>query len=274
MPRHRTSARTARRPPPPGGDRHGPAGAPIDLTAYQALLFDLDGVITRTATIHATAWKRLFDTFLARRAHVLGIAFEPFEIATDYLRSVDGRRRYDGVQAFLHSRGIDLPPGTPQDPPGEDTVCALGNAKNRYFAEELQRHGVELFDDTVALIRAARAHGAKTAVVSASENCRDILERAGLRELFDAEVTGIEAARLGLDGKPAPDTFLYAAKLLGVAPRDAVVLEDAVSGVQAGRAGGFGLVIGVDRQHSSDALIANGADLACPDLRQLLPERP
>ncbi|MGZ8471794.1 MAG: beta-phosphoglucomutase family hydrolase, partial [Gemmatirosa sp.] len=242
-----------------------------DLTAYQALLFDLDGVITRTATIHAAAWKALFDDFLERRAKERDAAFEPFEIATDYVRHVDGKRRYDGVDAFLRSRGIALPWGTPEDPPGDDTVCAVGNAKNRRFAAELRRHDVEVYDDTVALIRAARAAGTKTAVVSASENCHEILRRAGLLELFDAEVTGIEAAQLGLAGKPAPDTFLKAAELLGVAPEHAVVFEDALSGVQAGRAAGFGLVVGVDRGGVGDALIANGADIACADLRRLGP---
>jgi alpha,alpha-trehalase len=235
---------------------------------FKALLFDLDGVVTRTATIHAAAWKRLFDTFLQHRARELHIPFEPFDTA-DYLRSVDGRRRYDGVSCFLQSRGIALPWGTPADAPGEDTVCALGNAKNRLFADELRRHDVEVFDDTVALIRAARRRGAKTAIVSSSENCLDILEHAGLLELFDATVTGVDAARLGLRGKPAPDTFLHAAQLLGVAAHEAVVFEDAVSGVQAGRAGGFGLVVGVDRGGAAAALLGNGADIACGDLRRL-----
>jgi beta-phosphoglucomutase family hydrolase len=250
----------------------GPKRATAQLAAFKALLFDLDGVVTRTAAIHAAAWKRLFDAFLERRARELDIPFEPFEPATDYVRSVDGKRRNDGVMSFLQSRGIVLPWGTPADPPCEDTVCALGNAKNRYFAEELLRHDVEVFDDTVALIRAARAHGAKTAVVSASENCLDILQRAGLLELFDVKVTGLDAEQLGLRGKPAPDTFLRAAELLDVRPDEAVVFEDALSGVRAGRAGRFGLVVGVDRGGAGDALIAAGADIACTDLRSLLPD--
>jgi alpha,alpha-trehalase len=248
---------TAPSPPPSARD--------ADVTGYSALLFDLDGVITRTATVHAAAWKRLFDDFLVPRGGA------PFDIATDYPRYVDGRPRYDAVASVLESRGIELEPGSPGDPPGEDTLCALGNAKNRLFKDELERHGVELFDDTVALIRAARRHGRRTAVVSASENCADILRQAGLLALFDAMVTGRDAARLGLRGKPAPDTFLHAAELLGVAPGDAVVFEDALSGVRAGRAGGFALVVGVDRGGAGEALLRSGADIVCSDLRRLWP---
>jgi beta-phosphoglucomutase family hydrolase len=241
-----------------------------DLSQYKALLFDLDGVVTRTATIHAAAWKQLFDEFLEQRARSDGTAFEPFEIATDYVRHVDGRRRYDGVDAFLRSRGIELPWGAPSDPPGDATVCSLGNAKNRHFEAQLERHQVEVFEDAVALIRHARARRTSIAIVSASENCREILERAGLLELFDAAVTGIEAAERGLSGKPAPDTFLAAAGLLHVPPREAVVFEDAIAGVQAGRAGGFGLVVGVDRGDAGDALLTAGAHVVCTDLKQLL----
>jgi beta-phosphoglucomutase family hydrolase len=241
-----------------------------ELSNFDALLFDLDGVVTRTATIHATAWKQLFDEFLRRRTREHGIAYAPFEIGTDYVRHVDGRRRYDGVDAFLRSRGIELPWGSPSDPAGDATVCALGNAKNRHFEEQLRRHPVEVFDDTVALIRAVRARGSAIAIVSASENCRAILERAGLRELFDVAVTGVEAAELGLAGKHAPDTFLKAAELLGVPPARAIVFEDAIAGVQAGRAGGFGLVVGVDRGGAETALRDAGADLVCAELTKLL----
>jgi alpha,alpha-trehalase len=242
-----------------------------DLWHFEALLFDLDGVVTDTATIHAAAWKQLFDDFLERHARDQGGGFEPFAIETDYLRHVDGRRRYDGVAAFLRSRGIELPWGAPSDPPGTDTICALGNAKNRRFEEQLRRHAVEVFEDTVAVIRDGRARGVKTAIVSASENCRAILERAGLLGCFDAAVTGVEAAELGLRGKPAPDTFLRAAELLHIRPERAVVFEDAIAGVQAGRAGGFGLVVGVDRGGAAAALVDAGADVACADLRQLTP---
>jgi beta-phosphoglucomutase family hydrolase len=243
----------------------------LELSRFEALLFDLDGVITRTATLHAAAWKQLFDEFLAGWAEDHGIAFEPFEVATDYVQHVDGKRRYDGVESFLRSRAIELPRGSPSDAPGMDTACALGNAKDRFVGEQLEQHGVEVFEDAVALIRAARAHGARIAVVSASQHCREVLEHAGLLDLFDVAVTGVEAAELELAGKPAPDTFLKAAELLAVAPADAVVFEDAISGVQAGRAGRFGLVVGVDRGGASDALLANGADIACSDLAELAP---
>lgn len=242
-----------------------------DLFGYRALLFDLDGVITRTATLHAAAWKDLFDAYLAGRAGTSGEPFVPFDTATDYLMYVDGRRRYDGVETFLRSRGIDLPYGDPADPPEAQTVCGLGNRKNGYFNHRLAEQGVELFDDTIDLIHAARAAGTGVAVVSASENCVPILTRAGLLDLFDARVTGTEAAAWHLPGKPAPDTYLKGAELLDTPPGDAVVFEDAVSGVQAGRAGGFGLVVGVDRRGEADLLRSHGADVVSADLREFLP---
>jgi beta-phosphoglucomutase family hydrolase len=240
-----------------------------DLSHFKALLFDLDGVVTRTATIHAAAWKQLFDDFLERRAHEQGTGYEPFDIAIDYVRYVDGRQRYDGVDGFLRARGIELPWGNPSDPPGVETVCALGNAKNLHLQQQLEWQPVDVFDDTVALIRHAGARGARIAIVSASENCRAILEHARLLELFDAVVTGIEAAKLGLAGKPAPDTFVKAAEMLDVPPSDAVVFEDAIAGVQAGRAGRFGLVVGVDRGGAGAALLAASAHVVHTDLRQL-----
>ena len=240
-----------------------------DLSRFPALLFDLDGVITRTATIHAAAWKRLFNEFLTSYGDEHGKTCDAFEIATDYKRYIDGRRRYDGVDGFLRSRGIELEWGDPSDPPDAKTVSGLGNRKNQYFAEEVQKGDIEVFDDTVELIRSERERGAKIAVVSASENCRTILERVGLVDLFDTFVTGIEASQLGLPGKPQPDTFLKAAEWLGAAPADAVVFEDAISGVQAGRAGGFGLVVGVDRGGDADGLAANGADVVSSDLTDL-----
>ncbi len=239
-----------------------------DLSRFPVLLFDMDGVITRTATIHSAAWKRLFDEFLATRGE------PPFEIATDYKRYVDGRRRYDGVDGFLRSRGIELPWGDPADPPSDETVCGLGNKKNEYFADELKRQKVEVFDDTVELIRAEKQRGAKTAVVTASENGRSILENIGLLELFDAQMTGTEASELGLKGKPAPDTFVKAAEWLDATPPEAVVFEDAISGVQAGRAGGFGLVVGVDRGGDAEGLAANGADVVSSNLLELRKETP
>jgi beta-phosphoglucomutase family hydrolase len=238
-----------------------------DLSRYRALLFDLDGVVTRTASVHAAAWKELFDEFLAARPEPQA----PFDIATDYVRYVDGRRRYDGVTTFLRSRSIELPHGRPDDPPEALTVCGLGNRKNQYFQRQLAKHGPEVFEDTVALIRAMLAAGHRTAVVSASENCTEILRAAGLLDLFEVRVTGIEAAAWGLAGKPAPDTFLRAAQMLDAPAAAAVVFEDAVSGVQAGRAGAFGLVVGVDRTGHGDLLADGGADIVVTDLRTLLP---
>lgn len=237
----------------------------VDVVAeYDALLFDLDGVITDTAAVHARAWKALFDEFLAARPD----GQRPFS-ADDYVRYVDGRRRYDGVATFLASRGIELPGGDPSDEPGDGTVCALGNRKDRYFLRSLDADGVTVFDDAVALLDAA-AGAVRLAVVSASENAASVLERVGLLGRFDARVTGVEASAWQLPGKPAPDTFAKAAELVGVTADRAVVLEDAISGVQAGRAGGFGLVVGVDRGGAAEALRANGADVVVDDLRQLV----
>ena len=244
-----------------------------DLRQFDALLFDLDGVLTRTATLHARAWKSMFDDFLERWAAERGEAFEPFDVGRDYLSYVDGRRRYDGVDSFLRSRGIELPWGDPADEARKPTVCGLGNAENQHFLAVLEQEGVEVYDDAVALLTAAAADWRpRTAVVSASETCRRILERCGLLERFDALVTGVDASELELPGKPAPDTFLHAAALLGVEPGRAVVFEDAVSGVQAGRAGGFGLVVGVDRGGARGGLLAGGAQIVSADLRELIPD--
>lgn len=245
-----------------------------DLSQYDGLLFDLDGVITRTATVHAAAWKQLFDAFLERWGSEHGEQLEPFDIATDYVRYVDGRRRYDGVAEFLRSRGIELPWGDPDDPHDAQTVCGLGNRKNGYFVEQLAEQGAEVFDDTVDLVREMRHRGSRIAVVSASENCELILRRAGLLDLFEVRVTGIEAADLELPGKPEPDTFLKAADLLGTAPERSVVFEDAISGVEAGRAGGFGLVVGVDRRGEGDLLAEHGADVVTSDMREFIAQLP
>jgi beta-phosphoglucomutase family hydrolase len=240
------------------------------LTRFRALLFDLDGVVTRTAAVHAAAWKVLFDEFLQSWASAHGEPFAPFTIEGDYVRYVDGRRRYDGVDTFLRSRGIELPWGAPTDGDDTATVCGLGNRKDRYFLTALDRDGVDVFDDAPALIDAATTAGTPMAVVSASENADEVLRRVGLLERFAVRVTGREATAWSLAGKPAPDTFLKAAELLGVRAADAVVLEDAISGVMAGRAGGFGLVVGVDRGGAAAALAANGADVVVSDLRDLL----
>jgi trehalose 6-phosphate phosphatase len=234
----------------------------------KAVLLDLDGVVTATAQVHAKAWQRLFDGFLERRAGA-GEPFEPFRLPQDYVAHVDGRPRYDGVQAFLRARDIDLPWGEADDPPSAETVCGLGNRKNQLFNEVLDRDGVEVFEGTIALIEALRVKRIKTACVSSSRNCRRVLERAGLMGLFDVVFDGSDLAREGLPGKPRPDAFLRAAALLGVSAAEAAVVEDAVSGVTAGRAGGFALVIGVDRGAGRDALLRAGADIVVDDLAAL-----
>lgn len=242
--------------------------APVILSSarWQAVIFDLDGVVTRTAGVHAAAWKELFDAFLAARASRRGENHEPFDPDGEYLRYVDGKPRYDGVESFLASRGIELPRGEPDDPPGDGTVCALGNRKNEIFRRRLRESGVEVYRPAVDLLRKLRREGIATAVVSSSRNTRAVLEAAELGELFDARVDGVEAERLGLDGKPAPDVFVEAARRLGADPAATVVVEDAISGVEAGRRGGFGMVIGVARTGAAEQLEAAGADLVVGDL--------
>lgn len=243
----------------------------ISPRAFQAVIFDLDGVVTKTARVHAAVWKRLFDEYLRHRSVLTGHPFQPFEIATDYRRFVDGKPRYDGVSSFLESRGIALPWGNPADDPGTETVCGLGNRKNGLFQQHLATHGVEVYDSTVTLIRELRALKIRTAIVSSSRNCVPVLAAARLLELFDARIDGVDAARLGLNGKPNPDIFNRAAADLGVEPACAIVVEDAIAGVQAGVAGNFGVVIGVDRADQAEALRAAGADIVVNDLRHVAP---
>ncbi len=238
--------------------------------AIRACLFDLDGVLTQTAKVHAAAWKQMFDTFLRTRAARSGEAFVPFDPAQDYDRYVDGLPRYDGVRSFLASRGIELPDGTPGDPPGAETIRGLGNLKNEIVLQMIRSQGVEAYEGSVRYVRAARAAGLRCAVVSSSANCRDVLEGAGIAELFDERVDGIVLEREHLHGKPAPDTFLFAARALGVDPKQAAVFEDALAGVAAGRAGGFGFVVGVDRVGQAEALREHGADIVVGDLAELL----
>lgn len=240
----------------------------IPLDRVDAVVFDTDGVLTDTASVHAAAWKRLFDEYLEQRAVRLGEPFRPFE-ERDYLRHVDGKPRYDGVAGFLASRGIALPWGDLSDPPGRETVCGLGNTKNRYFLAHLDEHGVHAFPTSVAFVRELRVRGVRTAVVSASRNMCAVLEAAELRGLFDSEVDGVASARLGLAGKPDPALFLEAVSRLGVAPARAVVVEDALAGVEAGRRGGFGIVVGVDRAGQAAALRERGADVVVDDLGRL-----
>lgn len=248
-------------------DRHSRIETPI--LEFSAAVFDLDGVVTRMATVHAAAWKQLFDDFLARRAKRTGAAFKAFDARADYYRYVDGKPRYDGVRSFLAARGIALPQGTPDDPPERATVCGLGNRKDQYFTERLARDGVEVFESTVDLIRRLRAAGVGTALVSSSNNAADVLAAAELTELFDVRVDGREATRLGLAGKPSPDLYRHAANALGVGPAQAFAVEDALSGVAAARAAGYALVIGVDRNDQREALYHHGADVVFADLAEV-----
>ncbi len=250
--------------------KHARLDEVIARSRFDAVLFDLDGVITDTASIHATCWKEMFDKFLNHRRQSGQSTFRPFDIATDYKKHVDGKLRYDGVESFLTSRGIRLPYGHPEDPPGYDTVTGLGNMKDALFKASVESGGVVIYEDSIAVIKHLRSHRFKIGVVSASKNCKKVLQTAQIEELFDIRVDGNVADRLKLPGKPAPDTFLKAAAMLGVEPRRAVVVEDAVAGVKAGRAGGFGLVIGVDHQADPEKLREHGADIVLKGLGELL----
>ena len=247
-----------------GADSHRLSAEDID-----AVIFDLDGVITDTAAVHAASWKRMFDDFLRAHARAAGEPFRPFDIDSDYALYVDGKPRFAGVASFLESRGIDLPLGGIDDAEDQATIHGLGNRKNGYFTEHLAKHGVEVFPASVDLIHALRAAGIRTALVSSSRNALAVLQAAGLTDLFDAIIDGNDLAELGLKGKPAPDLFLLAAERLGATPARAVVVEDAISGVAAGRAGDFGLVLGIDRRGEPQALSAAGADVVVSDLGQV-----
>jgi alpha,alpha-trehalase len=240
----------------------------IPRSRFDAVLFDLDGVITKTARIHAAAWKQLFDAYLQGRAASTE-SFRPFDVDTDYRDYVDGKPRYDGVRSFLASRGIELPYGNPTDLPDKETVCGLGNRKNQLFHDRLKKEGVEVYKSSVGLIERLRQRGFKTAVVSASKNATAILDAARIADLFDASVDGVDAVALDLKGKPEPDTFIEAARRLNVAPQRCAVFEDAVAGVQAARRGAFGLVVGVDRGDRAKALKQAGADLVVKDLSEV-----
>ena len=244
--------------------------AVLSAERFDAVLFDKDGVLTETATLHAEAWKWTFDDFLRLRAETSGEQVERFDVEDDYRRYVDGKPRYDGVRSFLASRGIELAEGDPTDPPIADTVAGLGNRKNELVVELIETEGVRAFPGSVRLVEDLRRQRFCTAVVSSSANCGAVLRSAGIDHLFDTQVDGIVAAELGLPGKPAPDTFLFAARSLQVAPERAVVVEDALAGVEAGRAGGFGLVIGVDRLNQAQALRDHGANLVVADLGELV----
>jgi len=238
--------------------------------AIQACLFDLDGVLTQTASVHAAAWKDMFDAFLEQRAAALDEPFVPFDPVGDYRLYVDGMPRADGVRSFLASRDIALPEGRADDPPGADTVNGLGNRKSELVLDRIRQAGVVVYDGSVDYVRAAAAAGLARAVVSSSANTLDVLRSAGMDHLFDVRIDGTVAVERGLRGKPAPDTFLAAAEDFGIAPEAAAVFEDALAGVEAGRAGGFGFVVGVDRAGQADALRDRGADVVVGDLSELL----
>ncbi|MDQ3889148.1 MAG: beta-phosphoglucomutase family hydrolase [Actinomycetota bacterium] len=238
-----------------------------------ACLFDLDGVLTQTAKIHANAWKQMFDEFLREWAKRTGEPFHPFDRPTDYDEYVDGKPRLDGVRSFLESRGIELPLGSPSDPPEAETVHGLGTRKNELVLALIRRQGVDAYEGSVRFVEAVRDHHLRRAVVSASTNCRDVLAGAGIEHLFEVRIDGIVAEREGLAGKPAPDTFLAGARALGVQPPQAAVFEDAQAGVEAGRAGRFGWVVGVDRTGQAEALRRRGADVVVQDLSELLERR-
>jgi beta-phosphoglucomutase family hydrolase len=241
--------------------------------AIRACLFDLDGVLTQTAKVHAVAWKKMFDEFLRARTEQTGEPFVPFDPVHDYDKYVDGLPRYDGVRSFLASRGIELPEGEPSDPPGADTIMGLGNRKNEIVLRMIREQGVQPYEGSVQYVHAAREAGLRCAVVSSSANARDVLEAAGIADLFDERVDGVVLEREHLKGKPAPDTFLFAARALSVEAKQASVFEDALAGVAAGRAGGFGFVVGVDRVGQAEALLEHGADVVVRDLAELL-DRP
>ncbi len=241
----------------------------IPAGSFEAVIFDLDGVVTDTASVHAAAWKKMFDAFLSRDAARKGIPFQPFEIETDYRLYVDGKPRFDGLRSFLESRGITLPEGRPEDPPGAETVQGLAKRKNEDFLKRVQEQGVEVYGSTVDLIHCLKKHGLKTAVISSSKSCAMILDSVNLADLFDVRVDGVDSEILGIPGKPAPHIFLEAARQLQVKPERAVVIEDAVSGVQAGRAGKFGLVIGIARTGEKETLLRSGAHVAVSDLSEI-----
>ncbi|MDF4249683.1 HAD family phosphatase [Streptomyces sp. WMMB303] len=232
----------------------------------RACLFDLDGVLTKTAAVHAAAWKEMFDAYLRDRD---GPGFRPFDQVAEYDAYVDGRPRADGVRTFLAARDIHLPEGEPDDPPGRETVNGLGNRKNDLLLRKIRSDGVAAYDGSVRYLHAVRAAGLRTAVVSSSANCRDVLAAAGIEDLFEVRIDGIVARERRLPGKPHPDTFLAAAEDLGTAAGESAVFEDALAGMDAGRAGDFGYVVGVDRTGQADALRAHGADTVVQDLAEL-----
>jgi len=236
---------------------------------FNAVIFDLDGVITKTALVHATAWKKMFDDYMKDREIKYGEPFKEFTHTEDYLPYVDGKPRYKGVESFLKSRNINIPFGDPSDSPGRGTCCGLGNKKNIVFNEILYNDGVEIYESTVELIKELKQKGVQIGVASSSKNCKSILESSKLEHLFETRVDGIVSEELGLNGKPEPDIFTTACDNLNVAYKSAVIVEDAVSGVQAGAKGNFGLTIGIARENNEKELKENGADIVVKDIGEL-----
>ncbi len=235
---------------------------------FEAVIFDLDGVITKTAQTHSAAWKKMFDDYLKKREQKYGESFVAFT-RSDYLNYVDGKPRYKGVASFLASRGIDLDWGTPEDEAGKETVCGLGNQKNNAFLEVLKKDGAEVFPSTVNLMKEMKAAGIPMGVASSSKNCKAVLEAVGLEHFFSARVDGVVSVELGLNGKPEPDIFTTACEKMGVSPANSIVVEDAVSGVQAGAKGNFGLTLGIAREDNAEELRQNGADVVVSDLEEI-----
>ena len=242
----------------------------INRKNFDAVLFDLDGVLTPTATVHSACWKQMFDEFLVHVSNEKDVTQEPFDCAADYLNYVDGKPRYEGVQSFLKSRDIDLPFGDPSDAPGMESMCALGNRKEVLVNKMLAEQGVEPYSSSVIVVEQLLLAGFKTGVVSSSKNCQAVLKAARIEDLFDVRVDGKVAVQRGLPGKPAPDMFVEAARELGVPIKRTVVVEDAISGVQAAAVGRFGLVIGIARHGDGEELKKHGADIVVSDLDELL----
>ncbi len=237
--------------------------------AYDSVLFDLDGVMTKTAGIHSACWKKTFDQFLSARVREGEKPFAPFNEAEDYLAHVDGKPRYEGVRSFLCSRGIELPQGTEDSPAGEHSVFGLGKRKNDLFRQTLEKKGPEIYETSAELVHSLKKAGTGLAVVSSSRNCRAVMKSAGIDDLFEVVIDGVSASEMELSGKPEPDTFLAAAEALGSPPERSVVIEDSAAGVDAGKRGGFGLVIGVARNNNSQELLQSGAHTVVSDLSEL-----
>ena len=258
--------------PGTGESGSGAGTQAFNAAGFDAVLFDLDGVLTSTAKIHARCWKETFDSFLKARSERSGQPFRPFELDIDYKTYVDGKSRYDGVRSFLDSRGISLPQGSPDSPPQEQSVCGLGNRKDQLVEQAIRAGQARSYPGAVAFVRWLREQGLRTAVVSSSHHCANVLRATGIEDLFDTRVDGRTVDELQLPGKPAPDIYLHAARLLGVLPSRAAVVEDADAGVEAGRAGGFALVVGVDRGGAAQLLRQHGADRVVSDPGELIPK--